>query len=65
MTDILPFEDPGDREPVLWHTYAKDGIYNVTAFISNDVSGYEVSCEVGTSTFHKKIFSPHLHQFLI
>ncbi|XP_071550540.1 polycystin-1-like [Panulirus ornatus] len=44
--EVLPFEDPGNKEPVLMHTYAKGGIYNVSAFISNFVSGYEVSCEV-------------------
>ncbi|XP_069977559.1 polycystin family receptor for egg jelly [Penaeus vannamei] len=46
LLETLLFQDPGDQQPLLTHVYAADGIYNVTAYIYNVVSGFEVYCTV-------------------
>ncbi|KAK3877407.1 hypothetical protein Pcinc_017874, partial [Petrolisthes cinctipes] len=42
--EILGFTGP--PEPILTHNYTQDGIYNVSAFIGNVVSGHLVDCQV-------------------
>uniref|UniRef100_A0A0P4W127 PKD/REJ-like domain-containing protein n=2 Tax=Scylla olivacea TaxID=85551 RepID=A0A0P4W127_SCYOL len=44
--ETLPFEDSGGDRAIISHNYTEDGYYNVTAYIYNNVSGFEVSCQV-------------------
>ncbi|KAK8728463.1 hypothetical protein OTU49_017474, partial [Cherax quadricarinatus] len=44
VIETLPFVDPGTSQPLFNHTYAKGGYYNVTAYIFNIVSGFNVNC---------------------
>ncbi|XP_064105654.1 uncharacterized protein LOC135215142 [Macrobrachium nipponense] len=42
----LPFLNPGDNMPILEHPYTVGGVYTMTAYIYNKVSGYTVQCTV-------------------
>ncbi|KAK4295141.1 hypothetical protein Pmani_032283 [Petrolisthes manimaculis] len=42
--ELLDFTGP--PEPILTHNYTQDGIYNVSAYIGNVVSGHLVDCQV-------------------
>ncbi|MPC46595.1 hypothetical protein E2C01_040316 [Portunus trituberculatus] len=43
--ETLRFEDSGGGKANISHVYSEDGYYNVTAYIYNNVSGFEVSCQ--------------------
>ncbi|XP_068233382.1 polycystin-1-like [Palaemon carinicauda] len=44
--EVLPFINPGDNTPIIGHPYINGGVYALTAYIYNKVSGYTVTCEV-------------------
>ncbi|KAG7157020.1 Polycystin-1-like 1 [Homarus americanus] len=46
ITQTLPFEHSGDKQPILKHNYTNHGIYNISVYIYNVVSGYNVSCQI-------------------